>query len=253
MGNNLLKDGVGTLEDYLTKVKQPLNIDELSKEALASLIDHTLLKPEANEDDILKLCEEARMYNFKSVCVNPFWVKLCKKSLKNSKVKICTVIGFPLGATSTQSKASETETAVNHGANEIDMVLNVGALKSKMDSNVEKDIKAVVKAAGGKLVKVILEVCLLTDEEIERASKIARKAGAHYVKTSTGFSTGGATEKAIEIMRKTVGNKLGVKASGGIRDKETMIKMLKAGATRVGASAGIAIVSGETSSDEGKY
>jgi deoxyribose-phosphate aldolase len=250
---NLIKDGVGNLDDYLKEIGEPVSIDEISKIAMASLIDHTLLKPESTEEMVEKLCKEADEYKFKSVCINPYWVPYASGLLKDSPVKICTVIGFPLGANATSTKANETIFSVNSGADEVDMVLNVGALKTQDTKTVEEDIKAVVAASDEKaIVKVILETCLLSNDEIELASKIALNAGAHFVKTSTGFSTGGATEEAIRIMRKTVGNDMGVKASGGVRDRSGAIKMLEAGATRIGASAGIAIITGGDAG-EGKY
>jgi deoxyribose-phosphate aldolase len=246
------KDGVGTLEMYLKALKAEGSAHNLDSKILAGMIDHTALKPETTQVEIEKLCKEAMKYNFKSVCVNPCWVPFCSQTLKNSDVLVCTVIGFPLGANSSQVKAFETEDAINAGADEVDMVLNVGAIKSSDSISAETDIAAVVKAASDNaLVKVILETCLLTPEEIEKASRISMNAGAHFVKTSTGFSTGGATEDAISIMRKTVGENLGVKASGGVRDIAGAMTMIKAGATRIGASAGIAIVTGKEG--EGDY
>lgn len=215
------------------------------KKSIASYIDHTLLKPEATPEQIVKLCGEAKEFNFASVCVNPFYVKLAHAELKDSPVKVCTVIGFPLGASSTFVKAEETRDAVAFGADEVDMVINVGAIKAKNYDVVKKDIEAVVDAAAGRLVKVILETCLLTDEEIVKACEISKEAGADFVKTSTGFSKGGATVEAVSLMRKTVGADMGVKASGGIRDYKTAKAMIEAGASRIGASAGIAIVEAE--------
>lgn len=217
---------------------------------IASMIDHTLLKANATRGEIEKLAEEAKQYSFASVCVNPVWVKTAAESLKNTpEVKVCTVIGFPLGAATSATKAFETKNAIDNGATEVDMVINIGALKDHQDELVEQDIHAVVEAAKGKaLTKVIIETCLLTDEEKERACKLAVKAGADYVKTSTGFSTGGATVEDIRLMRKTVGPEIGVKASGGVRSREDALAMIEAGATRIGASSGIAIVKGETSS-----
>jgi deoxyribose-phosphate aldolase len=205
-------------------------------------IDHTLLKPEATMAQIIKICEEAKKYGFASVCVNPYYAPLVAKELKGSKVKTCVVIGFPLGATLKEVKAFETETAVSAGAQEIDMVINIGALKSQNYKTVEEDIRAVKAAAGKALVKVIIETCLLTDEEKIKACELALNAGAHFVKTSTGFSTGGATIGDVALMRKTVGDKAGVKASGGIRDYKTCLTMIQAGATRIGTSSGIKIV-----------
>jgi deoxyribose-phosphate aldolase len=216
----------------------------MNAKELAAMIDHTLLKPEATLEQIRVLCEEAKQYRFASVCVNPYWVKEAAKLLSGTDVKVCTVVGFPLGATTSETKAFETKDAIKNGADEIDMVINIGALKSGDLETVKRDIEAVVKAAEGKLVKVILETGLLTDEEIVEASKLAKEAGAHFVKTSTGFGKGGATVEAVQLMRETVGSGLGVKASGGIRDQETAQKMVGAGANRIGASASVAIVSG---------
>lgn len=215
---------------------------------IASLIDHTLLKAEATAPQIEQLCKEAAEYNFASVCVNPTWVALAAKELENSEVKVCTVIGFPLGAATSETKAFETSDAIEKGAGEIDMVLNIGALKSGQEDVVKADVEAVVTAAKGKaIVKVILEVCLLTDEEIKLASRLSKQAGADFVKTSTGFSTGGATVEAVRMMRETVGPDLGVKASGGVRSLEDLEKMVEAGATRIGASSGVQIMQGLTS------
>ncbi|MGE5701099.1 MAG: deoxyribose-phosphate aldolase [Clostridia bacterium] len=218
---------------------------------LNKFIDHTLLKPEATADMIDKLCAEAKQYDFASVCVNPTWVKRCAELLNGTDVKVCTVVGFPLGATTAEAKAAETRDAVANGATEIDMVLNVGALKSNLLDLVKADVAAVVAAAGGNLVKVILETGLLTDEEKVTACKLSVEAGADYVKTSTGFGPGGATVEDIALMRKTVGADIGVKASGGVRDRATSLAMIEAGATRIGASAGVSIVSGEAASGSG--
>ncbi|MED4345857.1 deoxyribose-phosphate aldolase [Heyndrickxia coagulans] len=209
----------------------------------AAYIDHTLLKPEATEKDILKLTAEAAQYHFASVCIHPYWVKLAARELAGTGVKVCTVIGFPLGATTAETKAFETKKAIGDGADEIDMVINIGALKSGNTEAVEADIRAVVEAAQGKLVKVIIETCLLTNEEKELACRLSVKAGAHFVKTSTGFSTGGATVEDVKLMRQTVGDKAGVKASGGIHTKAEAEAMIEAGATRIGASSGVKIVS----------
>ena len=217
---------------------------------LAKMIDHTILKADATQSDIEKLCEEAKKYNFASVCVNPYWVPLASDLLKNSTVKVCTVIGFPLGATSSESKASETEIAILQGADEVDMVINVGAMKNNKTDIVENDILSVVNSARktGKtqnkniIVKVILETCYLTKDEIKNACICAKNAGADFVKTSTGFGTGGTTVEDVELMKETVGSSMEVKASGGIRDYETAIKMIEAGATRLGTSSGIGIV-----------
>ncbi|HYF81126.1 MAG TPA: deoxyribose-phosphate aldolase [Symbiobacteriaceae bacterium] len=207
------------------------------------MIDHTLLKPEATAEQIIKLCAEARAYNFMSVCVNPGWVPLAAQELQGSDVKVCTVIGFPLGATSTESKAYETVESIRQGATEVDMVINVGALKSGQYDRVFGDIKAVVDAARGKaLTKVIIETGLLTDAEKVKACELSKQAGADFVKTSTGFGPGGATPEDIALMRKTVGPELGVKASGGVRDYEAAMAVVNAGANRIGASASINIV-----------
>lgn len=198
-----------------------------------------------------KLVSEAEEYKFASVCINPYWVPFCYERLKNTEVKVCTVIGFPLGATSTESKAFETKQAVNDGAAEVDMVINIGLLKSGDHELVKNDIKAVVQAAGEKtLTKVIIETALLTDEEKIAACQLAKEAGADYVKTSTGFSGGGATRTDIELMRETVGNDMGVKASGGIRDVNAVNTMIDAGATRIGASAGVDIINDSTGNDD---
>ena len=209
---------------------------------LASKIDHTLLKADATEAAILKVCEEAREYHTASVCVNTCWAATVKKALAGSGVMTCCVVGFPLGAMSTMGKAVETMKAVEDGADEIDMVINIGRAKAGDWHYVYRDIKAVVSAAGDAKVKVILETCLLTDEEKVEACKAAVRAGAAFVKTSTGFSTGGATVEDIKLMRAAVGPEMGVKASGGIRDKAAALAMLEAGATRIGASATGAIV-----------
>ena len=214
---------------------------------IAAMIDHTLLKPEATRQQIESLCQEAKEYKFASVCVNPTWVSTAKELLQGSGVMVCTVIGFPLGATTSETKAFETKNAIEHGADEVDMVINIGALKDHNDELVEKDIRAVVDAAKGKAhTKVIIETSLLSQEEKIRACELSVKAGADFVKTSTGFSTGGATAEDIALMRQTVGPDLGVKASGGVRNTEDVQKMIEAGATRIGASSSIAIVNGQT-------
>ena len=205
------------------------------------LFDHTILKADATREAVAKICEEAKEYGFMSVCVNSYYTAFVAEKLKDSDVKVCTVVGFPLGQMSTKAKAAETELAVKDGADEIDMVINVGALKDKEYDVVCNDIKEVKKACGQALIKVIIETCLLTDEEKVKACELAKEAGADYVKTSTGFSTGGADAHDVELMRKTVGDSMGVKASGGIRDKETAEKMVKAGASRLGTSATVAI------------
>jgi deoxyribose-phosphate aldolase len=218
---------------------------------IAAMIDHTLLKPEATRQQIESLCQEAKEYKFASVCVNPTWVSTAKKLLQGSGVMVCTVIGFPLGATTTETKAFETKNAIENGAEEVDMVINIGALKDHNDELVEKDIRAVVEAAKGKAhTKVIIETSLLTKEEKIRACELSVKAGADFVKTSTGFSTGGATAEDIALMRKTVGPELGVKASGGVRSTGDVQKMIEAGATRIGASSSIAIVKGQTATSD---
>ncbi|MEH7255198.1 deoxyribose-phosphate aldolase [Neobacillus niacini] len=216
---------------------------------VTGMIDHTLLKADAPMEEIVKLVEEAKKYSFASVCVNPTWVKIAADMLKDTpKVKVCTVIGFPLGASTPETKAFETKNAIENGANEIDMVINISALKDKQNELVERDIRAVVEAARGKaLTKVIIETCLLTKEEKVRACELAVKAGADFVKTSTGFSTGGATVEDIRLMRETVGPELGVKASGGVRSREDALAMIEAGATRIGASSGVSISKGEIS------
>ena len=205
------------------------------------LFDHTILKADATREAVAKICEEAKEYGFMSVCVNSYYTAFVAEKLKDSDVKVCTVVGFPLGQMSTKAKAAETELVVKDGADEIDMVINVGALKDKEYDVVCNDIKEVKKACGQALLKVIIETCLLTDEEKVKACELAKEAGADYVKTSTGFSTGGADAHDVELMRKTVGDSMGVKASGGIRDKETAEKMVKAGASRLGTSATVAI------------
>ncbi|MEC1258994.1 deoxyribose-phosphate aldolase [Bacillus swezeyi] len=222
--------------------------------AIANQIDHTALKPHTRKAEIKKLIEEAKTYQFASVCVNPTWVEFAAKELAGTEIDVCTVIGFPLGANTSETKAFETKDAIAKGATEVDMVINIAALKDGDNDLVEADIRAVVEAAKGKaLVKVIIETCLLTDEEKERACRLAVAAGADFVKTSTGFSTGGATAEDIALMRKTVGPDIGVKASGGIRTKEDVEKMISAGASRIGASAGVSIVSGAEGKNEDNY
>lgn len=235
---NVVNAGAERLSSTLGVIPQDQN--------LARLIDHTLLKPDATQQEIAQLCFEARKYGFASVCVNPTWVQLCAQLLKGSPVKVCTVIGFPLGATSAESKAFETKTAIEQGATEIDMVINIGALKARDLETVARDIRGVVQAAHSKniIVKVIIETSLLTDEEKTIASLISKEAGADFVKTSTGFAGGGATVHDVELMRKTVGPQMGVKASGGVRTFEDAASMIKAGATRIGASAGVKIIQG---------
>lgn len=221
---------------------------------LAKLIDHTLLKPDATLDQILKVCAEAREHQFASVCVNPWWVPVVARELGDSPVKTCTVIGFPLGANATATKQFEAADAVRKGAQEIDMVINVGALKSGDLTAVEQDIRAVVEAshAGGAVVKVIIETALLTDAQKVTACQLSVQAGADFVKTSTGFASGGATAEDVALMRQTVGPKIGVKASGGVRSFADARKMVAAGATRIGTSSGAAILAGAAAA-EGAY
>jgi deoxyribose-phosphate aldolase len=235
---NVVSAGAERLSSTLGVIPQDMN--------LAKMIDHTLLKPDATQQEIAQLCFEARKYGFASVCVNPTWVSLCAQLLQGSQVKVCTVIGFPLGATSSESKAFETETAIRQGATEIDMVINIGALKARDLETVAKDIRGVVNVAHARniIVKVIIETVLLTDEEKTIACLISKEAGADFVKTSTGFAGGGATVHDVELMRKTVGPQMGVKASGGVRTFEDAASMIKAGATRIGASAGVKIIQG---------
>ncbi|MEH7513667.1 deoxyribose-phosphate aldolase [Gottfriedia acidiceleris] len=212
----------------------------------ASLVDHTLLRADAKREEIAKLAEEAKEFSFASVCINPTWVSYASELLKDSSVKVCTVIGFPLGANTPEVKAFETTNAIENGAEEVDMVINISALKEKNDELVEKDVRAVVEAAKGKaLVKVIIETCLLTDEEKVRACELSVKAGADFVKTSTGFSTGGATVEDVALMRKTVGENVGVKASGGVRSLKDVENVVAAGANRIGTSSGVKLVQGE--------
>ncbi|MEA3409035.1 MAG: deoxyribose-phosphate aldolase [Candidatus Eisenbacteria bacterium] len=212
---------------------------------MASMIDHTVLKPATSREDIEKLCEEARRFRFASVCVNPCYVPLCAQMLRMTNVKVCTVVGFPLGANRSEVKAFETERAISDGAQEVDMVINVGALKSKDHELVERDIRAVVEKCRSIVVsKVIIEAALLTDEEKVTACSLAKAAGADFVKTSTGFGPGGATAHDVALMRGVVGEEMGVKAAGGIRDVETAEEMIAAGASRIGASASVKIVGG---------
>ncbi|WP_302486097.1 deoxyribose-phosphate aldolase [uncultured Megamonas sp.] len=207
------------------------------------LIDHTALKPNTTKDEILKLLDEAKSYDFASVCVNPCWIELAHQELKNTDVKVCTVIGFPLGANTTEVKVFEAKDAIEKGAQEIDMVINVAMLKDKEYDYVENEIQKIVEVAKDKaLVKVIIEACLLTDEEKIKACELSQKAGADFVKTSTGFSTGGATVYDVALMRKTVGTDMGVKASGGVHTHEEALAMIEAGANRIGASAGVKLL-----------
>lgn len=235
---NVVNAGAERLSSTLGVIPQDMNI--------AKMIDHTLLKPEATQQEIAQLCFEARKYGFASVCVNPTWVKLCAQLLEGSQVKVCTVIGFPLGATAPEVKAFETENAIIHGATEIDMVINIGALKARDLDLVAKDIRGVVTAAHarGAIVKVIIEAVLLTDEEKTIACLLSKEAGADFVKTSTGFAGGGATVNDVLLMRRAVGPEMGIKAAGGVRTYEDAENMIKAGATRIGASAGVKIIQG---------
>ncbi|WP_026700345.1 deoxyribose-phosphate aldolase [Salibacterium aidingense] len=217
--------------------------------SLASMIDHTLLKPESTQEQVLQLCEEAETHQFASVCINPSMVPAAYEVLKDTKVKVCTVIGFPLGATLTSVKAFEAEKAIAEGASEIDMVINIGALKSGKEKDVRSDMEAVVQAASDKaLVKVIIETVLLTEKEKEKACSLAVQAGADFVKTSTGFAGGGATLEDVKLMKRVVGGQVKVKASGGVKDEQTALAMIEAGADRLGTSSGTAIVSGQTGS-----
>lgn len=235
---HVINAGAERLTSTLGGVPADLNI--------ASMIDHTLLKPDATPDQIAQLCFEARKYGFASVCVNPGHVKLCADLLRGSDVKVCTVIGFPLGATSPEAKIYETETALRDGATEIDMVINIGALKGGDYTWVARDIRGVVETAhaAGTIVKVIIETALLTDEEKIKACLLAKEAGADFVKTSTGFAGGGATVEDVALMRRVVGQEMGVKASGGVHTFEKAKSLVEAGATRIGASAGVKILEG---------
>lgn len=217
---------------------------------VAKYIDHTLLKPDSTREQIDKILEEAKKYQFKSVCINPTHVSYASQQLLDTDVLVCTVIGFPLGATTTDVKVFETENAIKNGASEIDMVINIGALKDQRYDEVQKDIEGVIAAANGKTVKVIIETVLLTDEEKVKACELAEKAGATFVKTSTGFAGGGATPEDVKLMKDTVGNRLEVKASGGVRSLEDFEKMIGAGATRIGASAGVQIIEGLDSNSD---
>ncbi len=206
------------------------------------LIDHTLLKPDATPEQILQLCNEAKEYHFMSVCVNPHYVPLAASVLEGSDVKVCTVVGFPLGMNNTKTKLEETELCLKLGATEIDMVINVGMLKAGEDDYVQNEIHLLKQAVGNKILKVIIETCLLTDEEKVRVCKLAKEAGADFVKTSTGFSKGGATVEDVRLMRETVGPEMGVKASGGVRTHEDLLAMVEAGANRIGTSNGTKII-----------
>lgn len=227
--------------------------DHLTDTAVARMIDHTLLKAEATEDDIRKLCEEAKKHEFASVCINPCYVSLCSQLLKGTKVKVCTVIGFPLGSNTTEIKRKEAEFAIEQGASEVDMVINVGMLKQGKYDYVFNDVNQVALAAkrNRAILKVIIETALLTDEEKVKACLISKEAKADFVKTSTGFSKGGATASDVALMKYVVGSSVGVKASGGIRSREDVQSMIDSGADRIGASASVKIVSGEKSSESG--
>jgi deoxyribose-phosphate aldolase len=222
-----------TAEQYLT-----------NSQSIASLIDHTLLKPEATESDIVRLCREAHEYNFKTVCVNPYWVDVARRKLSDSSVLVCTVIGFPLGANLTETKLSEARLALEQGAAELDMVQNVGALRSGDSAFVQAEIAALARVAhaGGAILKVILEMSVLSEEEKVAACRLALEARADFVKTSTGFSAAGATESDVRLMRATVGPSVGVKASGGVRTFDALRRMVEAGATRIGTSSGVQII-----------
>ncbi len=220
------------------------NLDKVTPQDLARMIDHTLLRPDATRDQIAQLCAEARQYGFASVCVNPTNVRQCAQLLKDTDVAVCTVVGFPLGATLTEVKAFEAEQAIREGATEVDMVINIGALKSGDHELVERDIASVARAchASNAILKVIIEAALLTDEEKAAACRLARAAGADFVKTSTGFGPGGATVEDVALMRRVIGPAMGIKAAGGIRTYADAQKMIAAGATRIGASASVKIM-----------
>jgi deoxyribose-phosphate aldolase len=222
-----------------------LNFDPKNPQSIAPYIDHTLLKPEASKLQVRHLCDEALEHQFASVCVNSWMINTCREVLRNSKVHICTVVGFPLGAVESSVKVFETTRAINLGAHEIDMVLNIGALKAQEYGYVEKEIQSVIQAAEGNLVKVIFETCLLTDEEKKTACGLCTNVGAHFVKTSTGFSTSGATVHDVALMKQAVGTKAQVKASGGIRNLTAAAEMIAAGATRLGTSSGVLLIKGE--------
>lgn len=234
------------------RVSCTLGLLDRVRSEIGRMIDHTLLKPDATRVQVEQLCREAREYRFASVCVNPSRVELCARMLDGSTVKVCTVIGFPLGASHARVKAAETRQAIRDGAREVDMVINVGAVKDGDWRKVEEDIRAVTEAAGRRVTsKVILETCLLTDEEIVKSSLACRKAGADFVKTSTGFSSGGATAEHVALMRRVVGAGMGVKASGGVRSFGDAVNMIESGADRLGASASVAIVGGGGSAGGG--
>ncbi len=238
-------------EEVCAKYSTPATTQsgDLSPASLAKYIDHTLLKADASVEGVRKVCDEAKKYNFASVCVNPSYIKFVAECLAGSGVAPCCVIGFPLGACTPEAKANEAADAASNGAKEVDMVVNVGAIKSNDWMLVKRDVEGVVQATKGRaIVKVIIETCLLTDEEKVKACAISKMAGAHFVKTSTGFSTGGATAEDVALMRETVGPEIGVKASGGVKTYEDAVMMIKAGANRLGTSSGAAIVSGVSDS-----
>ena len=240
--------GAGAPNARLSIPKTPVNLNPNldDQRAVASLIDHTLLKPEATRNDIARICAEARQFEFASVCINPYWVRFSAEALAGSRVKVCAVIGFPLGANETRTKVFEAELALSEGARELDMVQNIGALRCGQHDQVHKEIAELARLSHshGAILKVILETCLLTDYEKVTACRIAKDAGADFVKTSTGFSTSGATVEDLRLMREAVGESLGVKASGGIRTLESLRAMVAAGATRIGTSSGVAILTG---------
>ena len=223
---------------------------QYDKNYISSLIDHTLLKPTATKQDIVKLCEEAKKYGFFAVCVNPMYVSFCKSLLRDTSVKVCTVIGFPLGATTTAVKVFESKEAIDNGADEIDMVINVSALRSKDYNYVLEDISAVREVTKGKILKVIIETAYLNEEEKIKACELAKEAKADFVKTSTGFAPTGATAEDVSLMRKIVGLEMGVKASGGIRTIKDVLKMIKAGANRIGTSSSVEIIEGKEGSSK---
>ncbi len=227
-----------------TEVERKLKEIKMSPEELAKMIDHTLLYPNSTKENFRDLCKEAKTCNFHSVCVNPYWVLFCSEELKDTEIKIVSVAGFPFGQTISKIKAMEAKEAIEDGASEIDMVMNISAFKDRDHNFVKKDIEAVVDSTGGKLVKVILETGHLTDEEIIEACGIAKEAGADFVKTSTGFGPLGATVPHVYLMRKTVGDKFGVKAAGGIKNFGDALRMIAAGANRIGASQSVNIIDG---------
>jgi deoxyribose-phosphate aldolase len=239
--------------DPIWKATDFIALMSYSAPSIARLIDHTLLRPEATRADILRLCREAREYNFASVCLNAYWVPVAASELVGTDVKVCTVVGFPLGATSTEAKISETEAALRAGAQEIDMVQNIGALRGDDDRAVEEEIALVAAACHrhNAIVKVILETALLNDDQKMAACRLAQMAGADFVKTSTGFGPSGATVHDVELMRRAVGPEMGVKASGGIRTLDDVLNMLAAGATRIGASAGVKIIEAARAAESG--